>query len=329
MRAVHYKTTGPAAEVLQLGRFPAPVAGPGNVLVRIAASGINPADVKRRAGWAGMQMDHPLIIPHCDGAGTIEAVGEGVSADRVGQRVWLWNAQGGYGQAGRAFGTAAEFVALPEAQAVPLPDHFTMAQGACLGVPAMTAHRSVLSDGPVAGKTVLIQGGAGAVGYLAAQIARKDCARVIATVGRSSDVERVRALGGTPINRHDEDVVGKVRELTDGEGVDRIVEVDFAANQAADARVIKPNGIIASYSSTSDPMPVLDYYAFASRGANIRFIQGFALPENAREQGQHWLATHDLEIPIAATFPLDHCAEAHLHVEQANAFGQTVVMLEQ
>ncbi len=325
MRAILYERTGPAADVLRVSDVPAPFAAPGEVLVRIAASGINPADVKRRAGWGGTQMGHPRIIPHCDGAGTIEAVGTGVSTVRIGQRVWLWNAQGGYGQAGRAFGTAAEYVALPAEQAVPLPDHFTMAQGACLGVPAMTAHRCVLSDGPVAGKTILVQGGAGAVGYLAVQIAGKSGARVIATVSRPKDAERVQAVGGEPISRHDEDIVDKVLDLTDGAGVDRIIEVDFAANQAVDARLIKPNGIIASYSCTSDPTPILDYYAFASKGANVRFIQGFALPEDARAHGQDWLAAHDIEIPIAASFPLDRCADAHLHVEKAHDFGQTVV----
>lgn len=327
MRAVTYVRTGPAADVLRIREVPTPSAGPGEVLVRVAASGINPADVKRRAGWGGMRMDHPLVIPHCDGAGTIEAVGTGVSANRIGQRVWMWNAQGGYGQAGRAFGTAAEFIALPEAQAVPLPDHFTMAQGACLGVPAMTAHRCVLSDGPIAGKTLLVQGGAGAVGYLAVQIAVKEGARVLATVSDADGARRVLAVGGEPIDRHKEDVAVKVESLTGGEGVDRIIEVDFAANQATDARLVKPNGTIASYSSTSDARPILDYYAFASKGANLRFIQGFGLSDDARARGQHWLASHEIDIPIGATFPLERCVDAHLQVEQGRAFGQTVVTL--
>lgn len=327
MRAVIYERTGAATEVLRVAEVPTPTAGPGEVLVRVAASGINPADVKRRAGWGGMKMDHPLVIPHCDGAGTIEAVGAGSSPDRIGQRVWIWNAQGGYGQAGRAFGTAAEFIALPEAHAVPLPNHFTMEQGACMGVPAMTAHRCVLSDGSVAGKIVLVQGGAGAVGFLAVQIAIKEGARVFATVSGPDAAAYVRALGAVPINRYDEDGVKRLTDLTDGDGVDRIVEVDFAANQMIDARLIKPNGTVASYSCSSDPKPILDYYAFASKGANVRFIQGSALPDDARAQGQDWLATHNIKLPVAATFLLDHCADAHLHVEQAKAFGQTVVTL--
>jgi NADPH2:quinone reductase len=327
MRAVIYERTGAAAEVLRVAEVPTPTAGPGEVLVRVAASGINPADVKRRAGWGGMKMDHPLIIPHCDGAGTIEAVGEGSSPDRVGQRVWIWNAQGGYGQAGRAFGTAAEFIALPEAHAVPLPNHFTLEQGACMGVPAMTAHRCVLSDGSVAGKTVLVQGGAGSVGFLAVQIAIMEGARVFATVSGPDAAAYVRALGAVPINRYDENGVKRLTDLTDGDGFDRIVEVDFAANQMIDARLIKPNGTVASYSSSSDPNPILDYYAFASKGVNVRFIQGFALPEDARAQGQDWLSTHNIKIPVAANFSLDHCADAHIHVESAKAIGQTVITL--
>lgn len=325
MRAVTYTRTGPAEQVLRVEEMPTPSPASGEVLVRVAASGINPADVKRRAGWGGMQMGHPLVIPHCDGAGTIEAVGDGVSIGRIGQRVWLWNAQGGYGEVGRAFGTAADYIALPEAQAVPLPDHFTMAQGACLGVPAMTAHRCVLSDGPVAGKTILVQGGAGAVGYLAVQIALKDGARVLATVSGQDAADRLLALGAEPVNRHKEDVANAVEKSIGVAGIDRIIEVDFAANQRVDARLIKVNGTIASYSSSSNPTPVLDYYALASKGATVRFIQGFALPDDARKSGQHWLAGNEIDIPIAATFSLDRCAEAHFHVEQSNAFGQTVV----
>jgi NADPH2:quinone reductase len=326
MRAVAYTQTGPASDVLHVAEVPVPSVGPGEVLVRIAASGINPADVKRRAGWGGMRMNHPLVIPHCDGAGTVEATGPGISTDRVGQRVWLWNAQGGYGHAGRAFGTAAEFIALPAAQAVPLSEHFTMAQGACLGVPAMTAHRCVLADGPVTGKTVLVQGGAGAVGNLAVQIAATEGAHVFATVSTPEDAARVQAFGAVAINRRREDVTARITSLTGGAGVDRIVEVDFAANQAVDAALIKTNGTIASFSSTSDPSPVLDYYALASKGANVRFIQGFALPDDARRQGQDWLAAHSLDIPTITSFPLDRCADAHRYVEQARTSGQAVVI---
>jgi len=327
MRAVYYERTGPADEVLTFGDVPTPTAGPGEVLVRVMASGINPADVKRRAGWGGMEMAHPKVIPHCDGAGTIEAVGAGVDVSRVGQPVWLWNAQGGYGEVGRAGGTAAEFIALPEAQAVPLPDHYTMSEGACLGVPAMTAHRCVMSDGPIAGHTILVQGGAGAVGYLALQIAKMEGARLITTISSSDNADRMRAIGVEPVDRYSEDLMARLLDLTNGEAFDRVIEVDFAANQKTDTQLIKPNGTIASYSSTSDPKPRLDYYALASKGANLRFIQGFALPEESRHQGVEWLSKNRLEIPIAETFSLDDCATAHSLVEKSRTFGQAVLAI--
>ncbi|MEX0340183.1 MAG: NADPH:quinone reductase [Arenibacterium sp.] len=327
MRAVYYEETGPAEQVLRFGDLPKPEPGPGDVLVRLAASGINPADVKRRAGWGGMTMQHSRVIPHCDGAGTIESVGQGVDPSRVGDSVWLWNAQGGYGEAGRAWGSAAEFIALPAEQAVTLPAHFTLEQGACLGVPAMTAHRCVMADGPVHGQTILVQGGAGAVGYLAVQIALIEGARVFATVSTPEAAERVRALGAKPINRHVQDVRTSILDVTADRGVDRIVEVDFAANQQTDSAIIKPNGTISSYSSSSNSTPPLDYYAFASRGANLRFIQGFALPDAARAQAIAWLAANKIDIPIAARFPLDTCAEAHTRVEQGGGFGQVVLVL--
>ncbi len=325
MRAIYYERTGPAAEVLSLGQMSDPHPAEGEVLVRIAASGINPADVKRRAGWGGLTMGHPRIIPHTDGGGTIEAVGAGVDPHRIGERVWLWNAQGGYGEAGRAFGTAADLIALPAQQAVPLPEHLSFAEGACLGVPALTAHRCVMSDGDVAGQTVLIQGGAGAVGYLAAQISLAEGARVIATVSTKDNAARIVEMGGEAINRQTEDVGERVRALTGGVGVDRIVEVDFAANGSIDAQLIRPNGVIASYSSSSNPRPELDYYAFASRGVTVRFVQGFLLPETARMAAIRWITTHPLSIPIAETFSLTRCAEAHERVEQPGGFGQVVL----
>ena len=327
MWAAWYDRTGPAEEVLCLGEVPDPVPELGEVLVRVAASGINPADVKRRAGWGGMAMAHPRIIPHCDGAGVIEEVGPGVEPGRIGERVWLWNAQGGYGTAGRAFGTAAELIALPAAQAVPLPDALSMEEGACLGVPAVTAHRCVMADGSVEGLTVLVQGGAGAVGDMAVQIARIGGARVIATVGSEDSAALVRQAGGEPVDRKSEDVVARVRELTGGAGVDRIIEVDFAANRAADAALIRPNGWIAAYSSSSDPTPVLDYYAFQGKGANLRFVQGFNLPPDAREAAQRFIARHaaELRIRVGAALRLDRIAQAHRLVE-AGGTGNVVLL---
>ncbi len=329
MLAAFYTRTGPARDVLATGDQPDPRPAAGEVLVRVRASGINPADVKRRAGWRGMKMEHPLVVPHTDGAGDIVEVGEGVARSRVSERVWLYNAQGGYGTAGRAFGTAAELVAIPAVQAVRLDDALSFEAGACLGVPAMTAHRAIFSDGPVDGQTILVNGAAGAVGHFAVQLAIAGGARVIGTVGNAAAAAHARDAGAfATIDRKAEDVVSRVLDLTDGTGVDRIVEVDFAANRQADIAMLKLNGTIASYSSSSDPEPVLPYYAFANKGANLRFIQGFCIPPEARRAGEVMLAelaaADRLSVAIAATYTLADIASAHEHVERGS-LGNVVV----
>ena len=329
MRAAFYTRTGPAEDVLEIGEQPDPVAGENEVLVRVRASGINPADVKRRAGWRGMGMDHSLVIPHTDGAGEIVDVGAGVDRARIGERVWMWNAQGGYGEAGRSFGTAAEMIALPSVQAVRLAEQFDFAAGACLGVPAMTAWRAIHADGPVEGQTLLINGAAGAVGHMAVQIAVAGGARVIATVGNDAAAAHVRATGVHElIDRKRENVAERVLELTENAGVERIIEVDFAANQNLDATVLRTNGTIAAYSSTSDPAPVLAYYSFAAKGANLRFIQGFALPKQTRRDGEAGIARlaaeGRLQVAVARTFPLDEIAAAH-HAVENGSLGNIVV----
>ena len=327
VRAAYYRGTGPASQVLEIGTLTDPTPAPGEVLVRVHASGINPADVKRRAGWGGMQMSHELVVPHCDGAGIIEATGAGVPAARVGTHVWLYNAQGGYTQTGRAFGTAAELIALPSAQAVPLPDGLSFEQGACLGVPALTAHRCVFADGPVDGQSVLVQGGAGVVGHLAVQMARIGGARVLATVSNSKAAEHARTAGADAvIDRHHEGVATRVLALTGGRGVDRIVEVDFAANLDTDIRCLRDNGTIASYSCSSDANPSLPYYRFAAKGLNLRFIQGFSLPEPARNEAIAFIDQHapSLDITVGAAFELDDIALAHQRVE-TGGIGNTVL----
>lgn len=331
MRCAFYTHTGPAADVLQLGTLPDPVPGEGEVLVELRASGINPADVKRRAGWLGAAMDHEVVIPHCDGAGEIVAVGPGVDNGRIGERVWLWNAQGGYGTAGRAFGTAAELIAIPGGQAARLPDGLGFEAGACLGVPAMTAFRAVYADGPVAGQTMLVNGAAGAVGHFAVQLAVAGGATAIGTVSSDAAAAHARDAGAAhTIDRKREDVARRVMEITGGAGVDRVIEVDFGANHALDIEVLKVNGTIASYSSTSEPRPVFPYYAFAGKGANLRIVQGFAIPDAERLGGEAMLAeladAGQLKVAIARTFPLAEIAAAHLQVERGGNLGNIVVL---
>lgn len=330
MKAAWYVRTGPAAEVLQLGERDDPAAGPGEVLVRVHASGVNPADTKRRAGWRGQGMAHPLVIPHTDGAGVIAAVGDGVPAARVGERVWLYNAQGGYGaDIGRAFGTAAEYCALPAAQAVPLPDGIGFAEGAGLPVPATTAHRAVFADGPVTGRAVLVAGGAGAVAQYAIGFARDDGARiVIATVSSEEKAACARAAGAhATVDYRREDVVARVTALAGGP-VDRIVEVDFGTNLPLDVDLIAPNGTIASYSSTRIPEPVLPYYGLQSKGVTVRFVQGFLLTPAMRAAAvariDRMAAAGALRHPPIHRYPLARIAEAHAAAE-SGAVGKVVV----
>lgn len=331
MRAVWYERTGPARDVLTCGEVEIPEPGPGEVRVRIRASGVNPSDTKRRSGWLGLEMPHPRVIPHCDGAGVIDAVGPEVPEDRLGERVWVWNAQG----AERPFGTAAEYAVVPAGQAIRLPDGVHFEVGAGLGVPGSTAHYAVFADGPVGGRWILVQGGAGAVGHLAVQLATLGGARVLATASSPEKAAIARAAGAEGVvDYRREDVVARARAWTEGRGVDRIIEVDLAANLAVDLEVLAPNGTIASYSSTSNPEPTLPYYPLAFLDARIHFVQGFLLPPAARRAATRdltlWLSAGELEVRIGARYPLERTAEAHEAVEGGQGWkvpGKVVVLV--
>lgn len=328
MKAAWYEETGPAREVLEVGSLPEPEPGPGEVLVRLRASGVNPSDVKKRGGWIGLEMTHGRVVPHSDGAGTVEAVGRGVPRSRLGERVWLWNAQG----PDRAHGTCAAYTAVPSEQAVRLPDGAGFAPGACLGVPACTAYAAVFADGPVDGDTLLVAGGAGAVGNLAVQWAAWGGATVISTVSSAGKADRARAGGAdVVVDYTSEDVAGAVAAATDGAGVDRIVEVDLAANLPVDVDVLRENGTIASYSSTSDPEPVLPYYPLAFKGATLDLVQGYLLPDPLRRRAVRavgrMLAAGRLEVVVAAEFDVEEVAAAHEAVEAGEHIGNVVVRL--
>jgi len=336
MRAVWYDRTGPAAEVLVVGELPRPAPAAGEALVEMHASGINPADTKRRSGWGASDFGRVQgrVFPHSDGAGIVVATGEGVDPSLCGRRVWIWNASGGdfyKAEGGIERGTAAEFVALPLRHVVLLPDNADFAVGACLGGPAMTAHHVVLGDGDVLGKTVLVQGGAGAVGELAIQFAAAGGARVIATVSSSAKAKIATEAGAHHvIDRHAEDVAARVQSLCP-RGVDRIVEVDFGANVAIDAAVAASNGKIASYSSTSNREPVLPYYALQRKGVTVQFVQAFILTAQARERAiagiNAMLDAGRLRPTIAARFPLAEIARAHELVESGKAIGNVVLTI--
>ena len=326
MHAAWYERMGPAREVLTVGELPTPQPGHGEVLVRLEASGVNPHDTKRRSGWLGPRMYAPRVIPHSDGAGTIERLGAGVRGLAEGERVFVYRA----GSARPGEGTAAEYVIVPQANAVHLPDGVTFAEGACLGVPAFTAYHATLADGPVSGQWVLVQGGAGAVGVVAVELARWSGAKVIATVSSADKAAIARAAGADhTIDYGREDVAARVMEITGGSGVERIVEVDFGANVAVDGAVIAENGTIASFSSTRVREPVLPYYAFGLKGVRLHFVQGMNMPRTIREAGARTIVAllerGMLRPRIAERFPLREIAAAHECVEAGTAVGNVVV----
>lgn len=326
MKAAFYDRNGPADDVLQVGEMPKPIPAAGEVLVRVHASGVNPSDVKSRAGLRA-KMAYPRVVPQSDGAGVIEAVGAGIDPARVGERVWIWN-----GQWQRPLGTAAEYIALPGLQASHLPDNTPFEAGACLGIPAMTAHRCVFADGPVAGQKILVTGGAGAVGHYAIQLARWGGAQVIATASGPEKAAHAKAAGADRVvNYKTEDVAAAVKDFTQGQGVDRIVEVEFGGNLSTSLACLKTNGIIATYASGAVMEPKLPFYPMMFQGVTIRMVLVYILPEAARRQSiqdiNHALAQGALVHAIAETYPLERIAAAHKAVESGKMIGNVVVSI--
>jgi NADPH2:quinone reductase len=325
MKAVWYTAQGDAAKVLQFGEQPMLAPRSGELRVRLVASAVNPADCNRRRG-NGYAMEFPLVIPNSDGAGVVDAVGNGVDAAWLGQRVWLYN-----GQRGRAFGTAAEYIALDENLVMPLPEGTGFFEGACLGIPCMTAYRCVFSDGPVEGKTLLVTGGAGAVGHYAIQLAKWGGARVLATVSSEEKSRHAARAGADRIFNYRE--TGWIEALLAAtDGVDRIVEVDFGGNLAASPKLLRPNGVIAAYASRGETNPVLPFYEFMRKNVTIHGVLLPGTPLASRREAQReinrWLAAGHAIHTIAARFPLRDTALAHLAVERGDKLGTVVVQCD-
>jgi NADPH2:quinone reductase len=325
MKAVWYERQGPAREVLVFGELPRPAPGSGEVRVRLHASGVNPSDCNRRAGRGHPAMEFPRIVPHSDGAGVVDAVGLGAPEELIGRRVWLYN-----GQRGRAFGTAAEYITLGADLVSPLPDGVDFIAGATLGIPGMTAHVCLFSDGEIRDRDILVTGGAGAVGHYAIQIARWAGARVIATVSNEAKAAHARAAGAhVVVNYRATGVADRVLEATEGRGVDRIVEVDFGGNLADTVRMIAVNGVVAAYASRGREKPPLPFYALMRKCVTLRPILLPATRPDARRQAQadlgRWLAEGPRLHAIAATFPLARTVEAHEMVERGGKLGTVVV----
>jgi NADPH:quinone reductase len=326
MRAAWYERQGAAAEVLVVGEMDDPLPGPGEVRVRVHASGINPSDTYARAGSTA-PMPFPRVVPDQDGAGVIDRVGPDVPAGRVGERVWVYEATWQ-----RPFGTAAEYTTVPAVRAVPLPDTTDFEAGACLGVPALTAHRCVFADGPVEGRTVLVTGGAGAVGSAAVQLARWGGARVIATVSSDAKAEVARTAGADHVvNYRTQDVAAAIEELTGGAGVDRVVEVDFGGNLATSQRVLKANGVLAAYASRGAPEPVVPFRALMRKNLTLRLVLVYDMPEAAKTDGAadvtRALEEGLLRPVVGATYPLERIADAHVAVERGAVIGNVVVQV--
>lgn len=324
MRAAWYERTGDA-DVLLVGELPDPVPAAGEVRVRVVVAGINPRDVKRRSGTGGRDMEDPLVVPGDDGAGMIDAVGPGVPDDRVGERVWVHSANHR-----RPLGTSAQYVTVPAAQAIPLPDGVAFVEGACLGVPALTAHRCVFADGPVAGRTVLVTGGAGAVGRYAVRLASLAGATVIATASTEEKRRAARAAGARHVvDRREADVAETVLRLVGPGGVDRIVDVAFGANLALSSAVIGLNATIATYGSDAEPNPRLPFYPLMRRGVTIRTVLVFVMPAQALATAIADVTTHleagSLTHLVAEQYELGDIAAAHRAVERADRVGRILL----
>src|SRR5450755_3498029 len=325
MKAVWYERTGAAPDVLTFGDMPTPEAGPGEVRVRLEASGVNPADAGRRSG-SYRAMEFPRVITNSDGAGIIDQVGDGGTRIKDGQRVWLFNGQ----RNGRAFGTAAEYISLAEHLVTPLPDEVSFAAGATLGIPCMTAWCSLFGDGPIAGQTVLVTGGAGAVGHYAVQLAKWGGARVIATVSSSLKAEQARLAGADlVIDYKTEDVAAKAMAFTGQRGVDRVVDVDFGGNIATTLKLMAMNSTIAVYATNGNRTPIVPVRELMERCIVLRSLVLPALPPPLHAAAQaditKWLAAGKRIHNIAGQYPLSETVQAHLAVEKGDKLGTIVV----
>jgi NADPH2:quinone reductase len=325
MRAAYYESNGPARKVLQLGDVETPQTGRGEVRVRLLTSGVNPSDVKSRAGVT-RKIAFPRVIPHSDGAGEIDAVGEGVSPTRVGERVWVWN-----GQWRRPFGTAAEWIVLPSEQAVALPANVTMDAGACLGIPAYTGYQAVLLARAKEGSTVLVAAGAGAVGHYAIQFAKQRKATVITTVSSPAKAEIARQAGADHvIDYKREDVGERVMAITGKRGVDAVIEMDLAANARLLPNVLAPNGVVAIYGSGAAEASI-PFQFLLQNSITMQFFLVYLMPQAERERATaditRMLERNELIHNVAQTFDLGDMVAAHEAVESGKAMGNIVVRL--
>lgn len=325
MKTVKFVDFGPADEVLLLADEAAPVPDANEVLIRVETSGVNPSDVKKRAGSAKSLLDEGFVVPHSDGAGVIVGVGENIPQERMGQRVWIYQAQ-----YGRRFGTASELIAIDDCRAPELPDAASFEVGACLGIPAMTSHRCVFADGDVSGQTILVTGGAGRVGHYAIQWAKMGGAKVIASSSNSDDAQACKDAGADAVVNHREsNFAEQILAANEGQRIDRLVEVEFGANLEAVLKVLETGGTIATYSSMQDPQPSIPFYQMMYMDVTVRFVIVYAMPESAKQLAiddiNDALRNGKLVHRVTHVLPLEQCARAHEIIEQGKVRGCVVV----
>jgi len=330
MRAAWYERHGAASEVLVVGEMARPVPAAGEVLVRLAASGVNPSDVKSRRGrQAGAPMPFPRVIPHSDGAGVVEAVGDGVAAGWTGQRVWIWN-----GQVQRPFGTAAQYIALPVRQVVPLPPGVSFEVGASLGIPALTAAHCVMSQGSVQGESVVVSGAMGTVGRLVVQMARHaGAARIIATARGTRHADALRGLGADAVvDFTATDLARQILRANGGQPVDRVIESELGVNVKTDVEVLRLRGRLIVYGSAIVVDPTIPFVPALFKGLTIELALVYQLTEAERraaiDMTHLLLAQGALDVPVQIVYRLAACAQAHEAVERGNRAGSILVHMQ-
>lgn len=332
MKAMFCVARGGAAETLELHDVEPAQPGPGEVRVAMHASGVNPSDIKLRSGVQGPMVADRVVI-HNDGAGVIDAVGDGVETARIGERVWLYNVNRSADGLGQGIsGTAAELTCVPAALAAPLPDEASFEAGACLGVPAMTAHRAVTWAGPVSGKTVLVTGGAGAVGHSAIQIAKAMGARVIATVSSDTKAGIARDAGADlVINYRSEDLEARITQEAGQNGVEHVVEVDLAAHVTLYPKILAFDATVGAYASSSDMTPKLPFYPLAFRNICLQPVFVYSMSEKAKSQAisdiNTLLARGALTPRVDARFELADAVSAHQAVEGGKLMGNAILRI--
>jgi len=325
MLAGLYFQFGDARDVLQVNTIEAPEPLKGQVKVKLLTSGVNPSDYKMRLG--ARPLTGPFQIPGSDGAGIIEGIGEGVSPERLGQRVWVFNAA-----YHRPFGTSAQYTVVENWMAQELPKQLNYSQGACLGIPVMTAYRCLFSDGPIEGKTIYIVGGAGVVAHYAIQLAKWGGAKVITSVSSQEKGAVAKQAGADEIIHYrEQDVVTEILRMTNQEGVDRIIEVDFGANLAKTAQILRPGGVSVMYAISSQPELPLNIMSLMAKNITLRFTLVYSISDLEREsviQGiAQWLEQTQPIFNVAHQFELKDIVQAHELVESGKKIGHVLLTI--